>query len=497
MQDPIFGSRNKLQHFSGSPKTENPLNCTLLGQFPPLVQHGKETTLGENMPTEKREKERLNDLVIDLFLTLYTRLPELSTEKMDGLVEFYVRKLFCLFGYNNEDYVRPVKAGTTSTSFWSEGPDRREIFLSDLSLWTAETFFQLLREAFSNVQAQLLKPFLHDHLIIQIDEPMTSEQGASRRNISFTTSTTDKYHQDYQRANQTVQYVRSLTLAHNKLQMLAFASANPGDLICKDETWYNFWAVPSTKSNHLYFETSMMNNCMFQQYHSDSPLLSQGCMNALSAAPAKIRELELEENAYFLFISHIILLVVNLTSCLALLMPLTSMARFERRMDRGRQRLEQELNDPFLRQALERKAEELPEEERRNFIPRLEARIASWDSKAAAIKLLRRYVRFFRLTLLFTMVSLSIVYLFLHLFHVSSMSQYLEIQTMSMTMMAASYWAPIGDSAKEEEAFKRPAEIMMASATHFMTLDPSSTQALLDKSSSSEGEASNAKHGTV
>jgi len=163
-------------------------------------------------------------------------------------------------------------------------------------------------------------------------------------------------------------------------------------------------------------------------------------------------------------------------------------------MERGRRRLEQELNDPFLRDSLERKAAKLPEDQRRDLIARLEARVLDWDSKEAATKILRRYTRYFRLTVLFTIAVITVLYLLLHLIGCSSLPKYLEIVAMSTAMLTASYWAKIGDSLKEEKRQSSPSEIMMggASASASASLDPSSTQALL---ASSADEANFEPHG--
>jgi hypothetical protein len=55
--------------------------------------------------------------------------------------------------------------------------------------------------------------------------------------------------------------------------------------------------------------------------------------------------------------------------------------------------LEQELNDPVLRQVLERKAQHLLEAERVRLFADLERRVQNWDSSARATEITIRWLR--------------------------------------------------------------------------------------------------------
>lgn len=110
-------------------------------------------------------------------------------------------------------------------------------------------------------------------------------------------------------------------------------------------------------------------------------------------------------------------------------------------MEKGRRRLEQELNDPFLRQVLEKKAAALPEDQRAGFTSRLESKAATWDTQGAALKLARRNVRTLRFIVLFHLLLTTLVALFLCTFHVA----YLENAMLSILVLTASYAVPLAD----------------------------------------------------
>jgi hypothetical protein len=221
---------------------------------------------------------------------------------------------------------------------------------------------------------------------------------------------------------------------------------------------------------HMYrlFTDNITNDCMYSHY-DDGTLITRLCHEAMQTAPFKITEIRMEEGGNFLGFTHIMVFGANFTCLLVLLLLFKSKHRLEKRMETGRRRLEQELTDPFLRQCLESKVRHLPEEQRQQFIAKLEAKAARWDSKAAALKLLRRYVQRFRFILIFSILITTMMYCLLYIFHVSSMSRYLETVFLSIAMLVASYAAPIGNSDDEG----RPSEILMGS------IDPSTTQALL------------------
>jgi hypothetical protein len=195
----------------------------------------------------------------------------------------------------------------------------------------------------------------------------------------------------------------------------------------------------------------------------------------MQTAPSRITEICFEEGGGFFYSAHIILCGMNLLGCFALLYYFTSKRRFEKKFDAKKRRVEEELKDPILRQRLrqrlERKAQQLPEEHRQKFtIAKLEANVARWDSKAAALTALRRLVRRFRFMSIFFILITTMMCWWLSIFHdVSSMSRYLEQLFLFIAMLVASYAAPIGNS--DEEGW--PSEILMG------TVDPSTTQALL------------------
>jgi hypothetical protein len=223
---------------------------------------------------------------------------------------------------------------------------------------------------------------------------------------------------------------------------------------------------------HMYriFQDAITDECMYSHY-DDGTLITRLCFQAMQTAPSRITEIRFEEGGSFIFCIHVLLCFMNFVGCFTLLFYFTSKQRFEKKMDAKKRVLEQELKDPILRQRLERKAQQLPEEHRQQFtIAKLEANVARWDSKAAALTALRRLVRRFRFMSIFFILITTMMCWWLSIFHdVSSMSRYLEQLFLFIAMLVASYAAPIGNS--DEEGW--PSEILMG------TVDPSTTQALL------------------
>jgi hypothetical protein len=192
----------------------------------------------------------------------------------------------------------------------------------------------------------------------------------------------------------------------------------------------------------------------------------------MNAAGDKLRELELEEGGDFALLTHSFSLFGNLLCFIILLAFFSQRQRMEKRMEKGRRRLQQELNDPFLRQVLEKKVAALPENQRAGFTSRLESKAAAWDAQAGALKLVRRQVRIFRFIVLFNLLLTTLVDVFLWTFHVTSVATYLENAILSILVLTASYTVPLADPKVDTSS---AASDVVSSGQEFIT----STQALL------------------
>ena len=128
------------------------------------------------------------------------------------------------------------------------------------------------------------------------------------------------------------------------------------------------------KDHFQVFPTSATNRCvLFHSRHMS--LITDQCRTAIYAAARKISELEIEGDGDFAFLSHLFVFGANFACCLVLIRIFNSKQRLEKKMDEGRRRLQTELNDPLLRKALERKAEQLPPGERERFIAALQEKV--------------------------------------------------------------------------------------------------------------------------
>jgi hypothetical protein len=190
--------------------------------------------------------------------------------------------------------------------------------------------------------------------------------------------------------------------------------------------------------------------CLYPHYAAGT-LITNNCAQAMEVAPAKFRELEKEEKGLFATLTHAISFGGNLL-CFLLLIPLFSQRqRIEKRVEKVRRQLEQELNDPFLRRLLEKKAAAgLPEEQIAGFVSKLDNKAATLDSRGPALELMRRGVRNFRFFVLFNLLLTTLVDVFLWAFHVTSIARYLETTILSILVLTATYAVPLAEDPKAD-----------------------------------------------
>jgi hypothetical protein len=422
------------------------LNCSLLAH----------SSVQEGLTLEEQEKRAVVEKMTTILRTLLHGL--VLSEKDFGLrwqftVDLYILKLYCLFAYKGDPMTRWKAPG--------QPPAWNTIIMSDSSLWTAEIFFDLLTEAKENIKSEM---------------PLSYEDIKRIKNSTLQMRDDDWLHRESvtghrrSKADANVQAVRLLSymeVAKNLLQQQVSLDPDAG---CPSYPAM----MPEgnyVKTSHLLFFPFELHHCMnTHSLQRRQSILSLFCMEAMKDAPAELDELQMEDYGGFASVSFVLLWGVNLPACFMLLSLLTAKRRFEKKLDRSRNYLQQELNDPVLRHSLENKAGDISEEDRRSLISRLEAKIANWDSKAGALKRLRLNIRRFRLLLIFTMVLTTVVHVPLLIFAYSSMPEYLEIVAMSTAMLAISYCAPTEDAANHEPQSRMPKNLEMD------TFDQSTTQ---------------------
>lgn len=204
-----------------------------------------------------------------------------------------------------------------------------------------------------------------------------------------------------------------------------------------------------TKQAYHIFDREYQDVCLYPHYAAGS-LITKTCAQAMHAAPAKLQELQLEEGGDFALLTHIFSFGGNFVCFLLLIAFFSQRQRMEKRMEKGRRRLEQELNDPFLRQVLEKKVAALPEELRAGFTSKLESKAAAWDAPGAALQLVRGQVRIFRFIVLFNFFLTTLADVLLWTFHVTSVARYLENAILSILVLTASYALPLADPTSDK-----------------------------------------------
>jgi hypothetical protein len=197
---------------------------------------------------------------------------------------------------------------------------------------------------------------------------------------------------------------------------------------------------------HIFYQ-EYQEICLYPHYAAGT-LITNNCAQAMEAAPAKLRELEMEEEGFAAF-THTFSFGGNYLCFLLLIAFFSQRQRMEKRVEKGRRRLEQELNDPLLRRVLEKRAAAvLPEEQIAGFVSKLDNKAAALDSRGAALKLVRRQVRKFRFFVLFNLLLTTLVDVFLWAFHVTSIARYLETTILSILVLTASYAVPLAEDPK-------------------------------------------------
>lgn len=457
------------------------LNCSIV-EHPTYFASSNVSTLA----LFDREENEVAIVMSSVFKNMIPHLSRITNGL--SIVNLFIQRFYCMFTYKEMESGSNISLAPGRGRFDSNisprpgrwklpghPPSWENIILSDPSLWTEEVFFALLMKAKEQTAAGLRKTFknelqyqqdiLHNNRdqnpTAMIEEEVQHISG--RDLIELSGSRRDRMH-EMGLAFRILTYIdHGEKILKNRLK------DDSSDNVCMSHLDPSEMPETRKKSSHLLFRSQQLNECVYSHYFAQESVLSDSCREAMDEAPAKLDEIEFEDHGGFLMVSRIIFLGVNFVACFVLLNLGTARRRFEKQLDRSRNKLEQELNDPFLRQSLEHKARSLPEEDRDKLISRLEAKLVAWDSKDGALKILRRHIRRFRLMLLFTVTLTTISYGFLHFFQVSSMPRYLETIAMSFAMLSATYWIQIDDCDSKSTG----AEIAMGD------LEASATKALL------------------
>ena len=167
----------------------------------------------------------------------------------------------------------------------------------------------------------------------------------------------------------------------------------------------------TTHQNDIFNGGQIVNACMYK-YFDENSLINEKCSKAIKEANTLYPYLPetyapqsdgvcdyYNTNGLGSFSLPRIILIY-MYSCLGIILWTLFHRResLKKQMDKRRQQLQQELDDPFLRSSLASRINDPGQ--RQQAIVKMECKIANWDSKAAAIRLLRKYVRRFRISLI-------------------------------------------------------------------------------------------------
>jgi hypothetical protein len=219
-------------------------------------------------------------------------------------------------------------------------------------------------------------------------------------------------------------------------------------------------------SYHIFFHASQ-EQCLYPHFEAGT-LITHHCQDAMTQAPLKYKELELEVGGDFtLLSSHFLAIAGNGILFMILMSLCTARGRLEQRIERGKRRLEQELQDPFLRKLDNNKYNSSHKNSSSSSSDSNgdggggggggggvgDNQLLVLNTQVAALKLFRRQVRIFRCTLLFCLVALVVLFGFLWMFHVASLERFLENAMFNITAMTATYWLPMNNisSSKSNE----------------------------------------------
>jgi hypothetical protein len=204
------------------------------------------------------------------------------------------------------------------------------------------------------------------------------------------------------------------------------------------------------KKKHPYrlFLDEDLQECLFR-HHDDHSLITDDCTLAMDAAPIKIQELQLESLGLgFTIVFHGVFFGMNFIALIGLLAYGSARARTERRLEKRRKSLQQQLTDPFLRHCLEHRLSRVPDDDQQQVasaIRQLEQTLLLWDSRARSEKVLNRQLHQFRTLALFALGTSTVAYVWLWIFDMLlSMARCLETWIFSTSIVTASYALPLG-----------------------------------------------------
>jgi hypothetical protein len=392
------------------------LNCSVLAHI---------DVAQEDMTLVERERKAAVEKMTTIFLTLLNRVVHSGREKLNSPEPFalpwqsigtvYILRLYCLFVYDDNPMNGWKVPGKVSA--WNT------VIMSNSSLWTEAAFVDLLTQAIEKTRTELST---------KLNETNLYDGHYRERGLGYKADP-QKHATDLLAHMETL---KNVLKEHIEPVSVAVCPLLPGPLS----------SGANTKTSHTLFAPQQLNDCMLTYYGKQHlPVFSPRCKEIMEEAPAKLDELEMEAHGGFLIVSKLTFLGVSVACFLVLSFLLNTRRRLEKRLERRRQQLQQELNDPFLRNSLQHRPGSISEEERTTLISRLEAKVTRWDSKSRALDLSRQSIRRFRWLLIFTMTATTLVYLFFHIFHVSSMPAYLNTIAILTAMLTVSYCAPTED----------------------------------------------------
>jgi hypothetical protein len=198
--------------------------------------------------------------------------------------------------------------------------------------------------------------------------------------------------------------------------------------------------------------------CLLDHYDHGT-LITDICARAITEAPHKLQEIELETGAGFLWVTLLFSHLLQGIVILFLIRLFFLRGALERKFERNRRRLESELHDPFLRRVIEEKASkqrgQLPEGvvTGAQFVALLQRRTETWDSKAKAVTRVRSMVRKCRVLLLVCLGATIFLYLVTWIFQddVSFVdTSFLESIIVDVLCFTLTYWIPLEQQKKKK-----------------------------------------------
>lgn len=394
------------------PPFPNVLNCSVAAQFRMIPR--------ESLQSFQHEQATLEYILRRSIVNLYQSRTHtrMTHSTLSRLLEFTIRSYFCrvVTHENSSSYTREVSGGFTINERMPWG----RIFSTDATLWTPDVFSAILHRAIESITTEI--GVASSPLPMQAKDThlLTDTAGASSHR---------------EEPMSAVDFIHGL----ERIQRRLTAKIVRGECSHMCSTYPVYMNMTPNGPFSLFFsQSAIKDRCMFLHYQEHRTILSFLCWESIQKTLAAVNDSDAE--GYFLEVYHGVFLAAHLIFLLILFVVATSRKRIERRMDRTRFNLEHELEEDVLRHSLQNQTTRdlVNQADQESFI----RRVAAWDGKAAAGNTPKQYIRKFRLLVLLTMASSSVVYYAAFLFGEACMC-YLDLMSISTAILLYSYASPL------------------------------------------------------